>query len=73
MTHAVIELGLGLYLIAGVGLAEWALRRWDIREGLRRIGPRRGYLLLVFVGPMRVLWFGMIMIVRAIMPRLLGR
>ncbi len=69
LAFAMIKLGLGLYLLAGVGLAEWALRRSDLCDGLRRIGPRRGYLLLVAVGPLKVLWLGMIMIVRAIQLR----
>ncbi|MEM9670833.1 MAG: hypothetical protein AAF950_18125 [Pseudomonadota bacterium] len=61
-----VEFGLGLYLIVGIGLAEWGLRRSDVRENLWRIGPRKGYLLLVTVGPLKVLWLGTITMVRAL-------
>jgi len=66
MTRAVMELGLGLYLIVGVELAEWGLRRPDVMKTIGPAEPGRRYLLMVAIGPLWAIWVGLFMLVIAI-------
>jgi hypothetical protein len=66
MTRAVMELGLGLYLLVGIELAEWGLRRPDMMKMVAPIGSRKGYLLMVAIGPLWALWVGLFMVAIAI-------
>lgn len=65
MTRAMMELGLGLYLMAGVELAEWGLRRPDVKK-VAHLGSGKYYLLMVAIGPLWMVWVGLFMMVVAI-------
>ncbi|MDH3663519.1 MAG: hypothetical protein OEU92_26470 [Alphaproteobacteria bacterium] len=66
MTRVVMELGLGLYLLVGVELAEWGLRRPDVMTTVAPTGPGKRYLLMVAIGPLWAMWVGLFMMVIAI-------
>ena len=66
MTRAVMELGLGLYLLVGVELAEWELRRPDTMKMAGPAGPGKRYLLIVIFGPVWALSVGLFMMAIAI-------
>ena len=66
MTRAVVELGLGLYLLAGVELAEWGFRRPDMMKMAAPIDPGKRYLLMVVIGPLWALWVGLFILAIAI-------
>jgi len=66
MTRTMMELGLGLYLLAGIELAEWGLRRPDVMKMAAPIGPGKRYLLMVAIGPLWALWVGLFMMAIAI-------
>ena len=66
MTRAVMELGLGFYLLIGVELAEWGLRRPDVIRTLAPDEPGKRYLLMVAIGPIWALWVGLFMMAIAI-------
>ena len=66
MTRAVMELGLGLYLMIGVELAEWGLRRPDMMKMAGPLEPGKRYLLMIVIGPVWVLWVGLLMMAIAI-------
>jgi len=66
MTRAVMELGLGLYLLVGVELAEWGLRRPDVMKTIGPAEPGRRYLLMVAIGPIWAMWFGLFMMAIAV-------
>ena len=66
MTRTVMELGLGLYLMLGVELAEWGLRRPDVMKTVAPAGPEKRYLLMIVLGPIWAIWVGLFMMVIAI-------
>ena len=66
MTRAVMELGLGLYLMVGVELAEWGLRRPDVTRTVAPSGSGKRYLLMVAIGPIWAMWVGLFMMAIAI-------
>jgi hypothetical protein len=66
MTRAMMELGLGLYLMAGIEFAEWGLRRPDVTKTVTQLGPRGSYLLMVVIGPIWVMWIGLFIVAIAI-------
>jgi ABC-type amino acid transport system permease subunit len=54
MTWTIIKLSFMLYLIIGIELAEWELKQPHLRNYAGPIGPARGYLQIVFLGPLLV-------------------
>ena len=66
MTRAVMELGIGLYLLVGVELAEWGLRRPDVTKTIAPSEPARRYLLMIAIGPIWAMWIGMFIMAMAI-------
>lgn len=55
MTWTIIKLGFMLYLIIGIELAEWELKQPHLRNHPGPVGPARGYLQIVVLGPLLVL------------------
>ncbi|MEZ5934855.1 MAG: hypothetical protein R3F54_23555 [Alphaproteobacteria bacterium] len=66
MTRAMMELGLGLYLLTGIELAEWGLRRPDMMKTAAPVGPGKRYLLMVAIGPLWAIWVGLFVMVIAV-------
>ncbi|MGI9449070.1 MAG: hypothetical protein ACR2QH_00185 [Geminicoccaceae bacterium] len=73
MTWSIIKLGLMLYLIFGIELAEWSLHQPDRRHQPRQTDPGKDYLLMVFVGPLLVLKVSFYTLLIAIHDRLIWR
>ena len=66
MTRTVMELGLGLYLMVGVELAEWGLRRSDVTRTVSPAEPGKRYLLMIMIGPIWAMWVGLFLMAIAI-------
>lgn len=66
MTRALMELSLGLYLMIGVEVAEWRLRRPSIMKLNGSGRPVEQYILVIVLGPVWALRVGLFMMAIAI-------